>query len=57
MQGKSDCRTLSAEHTQEQLEHVVRSLRKAGTNLGCDLTIGQTKFAYYLAMQRWQGLG
>ena len=33
MQGKSDCRTVSAEHTQEQLENVVRSLRKAGTAL------------------------
>ena len=33
MQGKSDCRTVSAEHTQEQLENVVRSLQKAGTAL------------------------
>ena len=33
MQGKSDCRTVSAEHTQEQLEHVVRGLQKAGTAL------------------------
>ena len=28
MQGKSNCRTVSAEHTQEQLEHVVNTFRK-----------------------------
>ena len=34
MQGKSDCRTVSAEHTQEQLENMVRSLQKTGQTLG-----------------------
>ena len=29
MQGKSDCRTVSSEHTQEQLENVVNAFRKA----------------------------
>ena len=33
MQGKSDCRTVSSEHTQEQLENVMRSLREGRQTL------------------------
>ena len=33
MQGKSDCRTVNSEHTQEQLENVVNAFREAGKKL------------------------